>query len=127
MTQGVDVESHYLNAAHLAELNGETESDMSDLLSRATTESRTTSIANYVNGRSDIAKKAGKFGTLNLGELAATAPDTIDGDVERYCHAKTVLKVARRLFQEQYGRNLRVIEVSPKVAVDTLAAVAARL
>jgi len=44
VTQGVDIESHYLNAAHLAELNDKTEPEIADLLSRATAESLSISI-----------------------------------------------------------------------------------
>jgi len=40
----VDIESHYLNAAHLAELNDKTEPEIADLLSRATAESLSISI-----------------------------------------------------------------------------------
>jgi hypothetical protein len=39
------------------------------MIDAATTESMDTSVAKYVNGRADIAKKSGAFGQLNLGEL----------------------------------------------------------
>ena len=100
LTLGVDIESHFLRADHLAELNGKTEAEMDQLLRRATEECRELSIEKYVNGRTDIAKKAGTFRALNLGQMATSAPQLVDGNAERYRHAKTVLKKARQLYQQ---------------------------
>lgn len=127
LTSGVDVESHYLNAKHLAIVNGEAEPDIALLLAEATAECRDISIEKYVNGRSDIEKKAGTFGTLNLGQLAASAPRVVDAEPERYRHAKTVMKATRRIFQEHHGRNMRAVEVSTEIAVPELVSLAKRL
>lgn len=127
LTHGVDIESHFLNAKHLAILNSKTEIEMKDLLQKATEACRDVSVEKYVNGRTDIAKKAGTFGTLNPGQLATTAPQKVDGNPERYRHAKVVLRTARQLYQEAYGTNLRVIEQSPHVFVAELSALAKKL
>ena len=54
LTLGVDIESHFLRADHLAELNEKTEAEMDQLLRCATEACRELSIEKYVNGRTDI-------------------------------------------------------------------------
>lgn len=127
LTVGVDIESHFLNTEHLAALNECQEAEMQQLLDTATNSCRDVSIEKFVNGRSDIEKKAGTFGKLNVGQLAASAPATMDSAVERLRHTKTVLKRMRHDFQEVHGRNLRVIELSPHLAVDEFVALAKKL
>lgn len=127
LTVGVDVESHFLNAEHLAELNGIDIDAMQRMLDTATISCRNVSIEKYVNGRSDIEKKAGTFGKLNVGQLAATAPAILGAEVKRFRHAKTVLKRMRHDFQEAHGCNLRVMEPSPHLSVDEFVALAKKL
>lgn len=127
LTGGVDIESHFLNAEHLAELNSQSTSDMADLIRKSTLENRDVSIEKYVNGRTDIAKKNGTFGTLNVGHLATQAPKTLDENSERYRHSKTIVKEIRRRFQKTYATNLRIVEVSDKIKVAELAAIAKKL
>ena len=127
LTLGVDIESHFLCANHLAALNGKTEEEMDQLLQQATEACRDSSIEKYVNGRTDIAKKAGTFGSLNLGQLATTAPQLVDDNPERYRHGKTVLKTARQLYQQDTGTNLQIIEPSSRIAVAELSALARKL
>lgn len=127
LTIGVDVESHFLIAKHLARLNEKTEKEISELIDGATIENRNLSIEKYVNGRTDIAKKTGTFGSVNIGQLATSAPGEIDSNPERYRHSKTVLKTLRRHFQEHYGCNMRVVEASPELEDDALAALAKKL
>lgn len=127
LTMGVDVESHFLDAEHLAALNGKQIAEMQMLVDAATQACRTISIEKYVNGRTDIEKKAGTFGRLNVGQLAASAGATIDSDVARYRHSKTVLKRLRHDFQEANESNLKVMETSDHLAVAQLAAIAKRL
>jgi len=50
-----------------------------------------------------------------LGHLAAGAGAVVDGDPERFRHAKSVLKAIRQQFQEAAGENLQVIRVSDKI------------
>ncbi len=120
LTKGVDIESHYLNSKHLADLNDISEKQMEEFINNATENNRETTIAKYVNGRSDIEKKAGTFGKLNIGNLAANAPGIIGRNIERYRHSKTVLKSIRQDFQSQYKKNLKVFELSEHLAVEEL-------
>ena len=75
LTVGVDIEFDFLCAKHLAMLNYKTELEMDELLNKATEACRDLSIEKYVNGRTDVAKKTGTFGSLNLGQMATTAPN----------------------------------------------------
>ncbi|MEF8701371.1 MAG: ATP-binding protein [Candidatus Accumulibacter sp. UW20] len=127
LTDGVDVESHYLNIGHLSTLNSKTNAEIQVLLDKATADCRTVSVEKYVNGRTDIEKKSGTFGKLNIGQLAAKAPDIVDGDIRRYRHAKSVLKSFRHLYQEAYGQNANVVSVSPLLKADRLVEIAKKI
>ena len=127
LTVGVDVEAHFLSADHLAALNNKPEDEIRDLILQATNECRAISIEKYVNGRTDLEKKAGTFGGLNLGQLAASAPGIVDSQPERYRHAKTVMRAVRRMYQEKYGQNMRVQEVTDGLAVPSLVTVSAQI
>lgn len=118
LTFGVDIESHFLNAKHLASLNEMEEDEMQSLIDRAAIDCRSVSIEKYVNGRTDIEKKAGTFGKLNLGQLAANAPHIIDADVERFRYSKAVLKRLRQDFQQTHSQNLKVVKISKHLGVD---------
>jgi hypothetical protein len=127
LTDGVDVESHYLKAEHLAQLNGESKEELEALIDDATKECTAVSIEKYVNGRTDVEKKNGTFGKLNLGQLAAAAPGIINDDSTRYRHSKTVLRSLRQKYRAAYEKNIKVVDGSEHVASKTLADIAAKL
>lgn len=127
LTNGVDVESHFLNFSHLAELNNISSEEVERLLDEATNSTIDISVEKYVNGRTDIEKKSGTFGRLNVGKLAATAQKHIETDLPRYRHSKTVLKMLRSIFQTTHAENLRVIESSSHLAVPELQVIAKKI
>jgi ABC-type nitrate/sulfonate/bicarbonate transport system ATPase subunit len=127
LTNGVDVESHFLNAEHLAMLNSAQVTTMTDIIQRATVECEGFSIEKYVNGRSDIEKKAGTFGRLNLGQLAASAPTVVSSNASRFLHAKTVMRAVRRIYQQETGMNLRALEPSERIRVPSLVSIGQRM
>ena len=127
LSDGVDIESHFLKAAHLGKLNGKTEDEMQARLDCATSECRTVTVEKYVNGRTDIEKKKGTFGKLNLGQLAAGAGDTVDRDPVRFRHSKSVLKTVRQKFREDNGENLQVIAVTDEIISRCLADIANKI
>jgi hypothetical protein len=127
LTNGVDIESHFLSARHLAGLNDLSIEEIDRLLDSATQVTRDLSIEKYVNGRTDIEKKNGTFGRLNVGRLATDAPKVFDTAPSRYRYSKVVLKELRRQFQEEYGRNLRITEPSEILSVDVLTSIAKKL
>jgi len=124
LTVGVDIESHFLNPKHLASINSLSDENAKDILDQATVNMRDQSIEKLINSRTDIEKKLGTFGKLNLGKLALEAPKQHDENPRRYRFAKSVLREMRRIHQENTGENLRVIESSTEVSNDTLAMIA---
>jgi len=127
LTDGVDVESHYLNTKHLAHLNDESEDDIDALIAEATKQCTPLSVEKYVNGRTDVEKKNGTFGKLNLGQLAAGAQGVIQSNQPRYRHSKTVLKTHRQKYQAAHGRNITVVDHSEHLSSTVLADIAAKL
>ena len=127
LTQGVDVESHFLLAQHLSQANNLSVEDFEQLLNESTQSMRDISIEKYVNGRTDIERKKGNFGKLNVGKLATDAPKIFDTDPIRYRYSKGVLKELRSKFQEKYGRNLQIIEPSESLHIESLSSIAKKL
>lgn len=127
LTDGVDVESHYLNAQHIANLNGLPLAEVETLIGEATISCQNTSVEKYVNGRTDLEKKNGTFGRLNLGQMAAEAPGLIENNRERYRHSKTVLKTLRGKFQERYDANMKIICVTEYLRSNDLTIIASKL
>jgi energy-coupling factor transporter ATP-binding protein EcfA2 len=128
LTDGVDIESHFLNARHLAKLNaGLTENYAQTLINQATKETRETSIQKYVNGRVDIEKKRGTYGKLDIGKLATDAPRAFDSNPERYRHSKTVMKKLRDIYRANTQENLITAGVTEHLAVAALESVAKRV
>lgn len=128
LTDGVDIESYFLNPNHLASLsNSLTAEEFEELINEATQNTKDTSIEKYINGRSNIAKKTGTYGRLNIGQLAAEAPRSFDAHPTTLRHSKTVVRELRRLFQEQQGRNLRIVENSENLSIQGLSEIANRI
>lgn len=127
LTNGVDIESHFLNPEHLAELNDIPGDEIEKLLKEATANTIDISVEKYVNGRTDIEKKAGNFGRLNVGQLAVSAKKVIESNLLRYRHSKTVLRNIRGLFNSRYGKNMKVVEISKNLSVSDLQAIAKKI
>ncbi len=128
VTNGVDIESHFLNSRYLASVNPGLSSDEAERLIRTSiTALYDDSISHYVNGRCDIEKKARTYGTLDVGNLAAQAPQVYGSDPDKYCHSKTVMAKLRQLFQEKFHRNLEVRTPGPLIASQVLSSIARRV
>ncbi len=127
LTEGVDIESHFLNVEHLAMLNNLDIDTMKDFLDKSTESAKDISIEKYVNGRTDIEKKMGNFAKLNLGHLAIEAPKTFEANPTRYRHSKEVLKELRRIFQEDQKKNLRIMEPTQHINVKALSSISKKI
>lgn len=128
VTDGVDIESHFLNSDYLASVNPGLSSDEAKRLIQTVMDtSYNDSIEHYCNGRCDIEKKARTFGTLNLGNLATQAPQVYGTDPDRYCHSKTVMAKLRQLFQEQFHHNLQVRTPSQLICSQVLSSIVRRV
>ena len=127
LTDGVDIESHFLDPKHLAELNGASEVEIAQLVDDATSGAGELSIEKYVNGRTDHEKKQGTFGKLNVGQLATVAPKNVASDPKRFRYSKAVLKEVKQRYQTQHSTNLRIVEVSPHLSVPALGLIARKI
>ena len=128
VTDGVDIESHFLNPEYLASVNPDLSLDEAkSLIQTSMDTSYNDSIGHYFNGRCDIEKKARTFGMLNPGNLAAQVPQVYGSDPNRYCHSKTVMANLRQLFQEQFHRNLQVRTPSPLICSQALSSIVRRV
>jgi hypothetical protein len=124
VTKGRDIDSYFIDSKLLAELNpGSSLADFDELIREVTEELKTELVADYVNGRIDVARKAGKSGSLNHGALAVDANRAVTSDTLRYC-GKAALRAIRSKFQAARGKNLVVFRKSKKLQDDSLAAVA---
>lgn len=125
LTIGVDIESHFLNARHLAETNETlSEVEAETLIDEATEAVREESVQKYVNGRCDLEKKAQTFGKLDLGKLAVEAAKVVSQDDVRFRHSKTVMHKLRELHQKEKGKNLLVRKVTTHLCVPELVTIA---
>ena len=127
LTSNVDVEGYFLNPKHLSQINSEPESEIAAIIHEATNQTMQTTIEKYVNGRSDIEKKAGTYGGLNVGKLAAEASEIVKKDIERFRHSKTVLKLARKLYQEKFNKNLKTMSVTTEISDPVLVDIATKI
>ena len=121
VTTGTDVESHFLQAKHLAALNtGVSEADFERLLAAAVAAIRDASIQHIVNGRIDIERARGTQAAINHGKLAVESQKQYDASPRRLSHGKTLLKRLRSDLQSEFGRTLRDIIPSENIAVPAL-------
>lgn len=106
-TSGVDAESHFINAEHLAKLNPKaTITDFNSIIAEVRTEIENQQIKNYVNGRIDVLRKANKHTNIDHGQLAVEATTTVKHDPIRWFHGKETLKAIRKKYQELHQDNL---------------------
>jgi hypothetical protein len=120
VTEGRDVEDAFVNAVHLADLNGSiTEIEAGALISGALEELRPDAIKNFVNGRIEILRKSGVTNP-NMGEIAEVAAQNVAADLRKCVKGKTLLARARARFKAEKGVNLKVGGTSAAIASDDL-------
>jgi energy-coupling factor transporter ATP-binding protein EcfA2 len=128
LTDGVDIESHFLKVEHLININaGVSKDDFSEIFDETIKEVKDELIRSYVNGRIDIERKVGNIGKLDTGKLAVEAPKIIDANPGRFLFGKKVLPTLCRKFRDKYGLNMQVFQSSQEVSNKNLAAVAIKV
>lgn len=120
-TEGTDIESHFLNARHLAAVNDKgSESDFEDLIRRTRTVTKEKSTEHYVNGRLAIERSRGTHAKIDHGKLAVEAGKAVENNPIANSHGKTVLKKLRTEFRATYGTELQITRPSEHVDVGDL-------
>jgi hypothetical protein len=124
ITRGRDLESYFIDERYLTEMNAPTsESEFGALIDGAVCGLQSQLISEFVNGRTDILRKAGKAGSINPGGLAVEAGKAVSADARRFC-GKAALRAVRSEFQRRFARNLVDSKASARLRDDFLAGIA---
>jgi len=127
VTKRRDVEAYFIDPKLLAELNpGSSPAELDVLIKEVAEQLRAELVADYVNGRIDLARKSGKSSSLNHGALAVDANKLVSSDSISCC-GKAALRAVRAKFQSATGKNLVVFRESKKLYDDSLGAVAKKI
>lgn len=120
ITSGTDVESYFINPAHLAQMAGISMQEAGDLIAAATAETNEDSLDSF--SRAEMAREKVRRREMREGgepSPRAVADDCrrlLDATPERFRHGKKTLKALRRLVQERYGVPTDLLEMSPHIA-----------
>jgi hypothetical protein len=127
VTKGRDIESYFIDPKVLAELNPESSvADLEKLVAEVGEQLKAELVADYVNGRTDLARKSGKSSSLNPGALAVEANNAVTSNNLRYC-GKAALRLIRAKYQSSTGENLVVFRGAKQLREDSLAVVAKKV
>jgi energy-coupling factor transporter ATP-binding protein EcfA2 len=109
ITEGTDVESAFLNVAHLKTCVPEkTKRALKVALDEASKASHKKSIEKYINNRlTAVERKSGRR-KVNPGRIANACQTTYERSPTRYRHGKTVLGEIRSALQKDLGRNINL-------------------
>ncbi|MES1191261.1 MAG: AAA family ATPase [Steroidobacter sp.] len=129
VTNGVDIESHFLNAQHLSVLVPDLpQYRIQEIIDVATNETQDKSIERLTNSRIKTAqqrrnKEGG--GEPNYGQIAAQARIDYMASPDTYRFGKTVLGRVVALIQGEVAHNIIVAQASPHLGVPTISALTA--
>jgi predicted ATPase len=129
LTEFSDLEGHFINADHLANLNAEIPPDrIVELIDEATKASERSSIEALINIRVEAAYKARKGGGVpNIGEISIKAGEDYKADPARWRRGKIVLKQLKQLMQQELRRNPKIFASSPALRNPVLTEAAAMI
>lgn len=121
---GRDIEAAFLKPQYLAAVNSSmTEKQAKDMVDAVVTDMRDSLIADYVNGRVEVARKSQSAGSLNHGALAVEAQKAISADPQVFC-GKSVLKGVRGRYRDALKANLVTSKASAHLRDDALVGIA---
>jgi hypothetical protein len=124
LTDGNDIESYFISAMHLHELNPMLSVEQIEkLIQQATADTAQKSIADLINFRTQKSRRSG--GPLpNVGEIAVRAQADFEMSPAKYRRGKTVLGRLSALMQQEMGRNARVFSSTTHLRVAPITAIA---
>jgi predicted ATP-dependent endonuclease of OLD family len=131
VTDGADVESHFLDEDHLSEVADLGFEEIEALLEEATDETREDSLDAFSRAEMEREKEArraaGKTGEPSPSRVAKACEAQLDNDPGKFRHGKKTLKALRRLIQEHHGTQPDLLAPSEHLAVQELEDFADRL
>lgn len=126
VTRERDIEDYFLNPDYLSEKNPNlTALQAADFVQRSVAQLRDIGVADYTNGRLDVARKAGD--RPNPGQVAADAAQRSNNDARSLIKGKKLRASVRGLFQDERGVNLRSEGPSAHLKDADLSGLAARV
>ncbi len=129
VTDGSDIESYYINAAHLHQCNPAVPLQrIQELIEAARNETRDKSIEAIVNLRTQEAfRKRNQGGNApNFGQIAVSASKDYDANPSQMMRGKIVLNRMKALIQAEQGANAVVLTTTLHIAVKELRDVVAQ-
>lgn len=109
ITQGLDVESHFLDVGSLELANTGIDTNwFCGAISEIRQQRNDRFITSYVNGRIEHLRDQGLYSSIDFGSLAAGAPKVLEEQTDRFTLGKQMLKALRQKFQDEHGANLRL-------------------
>jgi ABC-type phosphate transport system ATPase subunit len=127
LTDGNDLESYFISAAHLHALNSiATVERIQQLIDQATADTEQKSLAVMVNSRTEEAFKRRQTGGTppNHGEIAVQAQGDYAQNAITYRRGKIVLGQLISLLQQEIGQNPRVFFQTPHLKSPRITAIA---
>jgi energy-coupling factor transporter ATP-binding protein EcfA2 len=127
LTESSDIESYFLNAEHLHELNPSLELErIRDLVTRATDETSNKSVEAIINQRTAQAFRQRRDGgpAPNHGAIAVQAQTDYEADQVALRRGKEVIGRLQAFLQQELGMNPRVFFPSHHLRSDSLRAIA---
>lgn len=131
VTAGTDVESHFIDVDHLAEVTQLDVSEVDVLVQDATSETKEDSLDAFsraeMEREKDARRAAGKSGDPSPNQVTQACGAQFEADPGKYRHGKKTLKALRRLIQERYGIQPDLLVPSAHLAVPALESFAVQL
>lgn len=125
VTQGRDIESHFLNSDYLREGNPEVSKAAFEMMIQNVAEkTKLSTQSDFVNGRIEILKKSGE--RINAGAIAAEAATAVSDNPKRF-YGKPILRALRSEFQAKFKANMNVFQKSVLLKDDSLNVVAQKV
>jgi energy-coupling factor transporter ATP-binding protein EcfA2 len=128
ITTGTDIESHFLESAHLRQIFPELDPQLiDDLLDRATEDKREQSEKNMINARSEfrLVQQCAGVQAPSVGSIAQGVPGDFRDNPQRFRHGKFTMRVLQRLIQEETGTNRPINRASPALSTEPFTSLAA--
>lgn len=130
VTDGTDVESHFLSVDHLASLLPSLPREQVEaLLQRATDDTTDESLKTYINSRLQIEsqrlKREGK--QVNIGEFSVSCTKAFEANRTLFRHGKKVLKRLRHILQTDLKLHHNAIQSSAHVSHPVLVGLATKI
>lgn len=120
VTGGIDVEAHFLDSAYLASQNqGMSKAEFASMIEECLKDSHKVLVANFVNGKVNLARANKTMAELNHGKLAVEAEEAVTSSPTAFL-GKGILKALRLRFKSTQGTSLQVGKTSKLLGCDDL-------